>query len=95
MTKNGFVDSSRRIRSLHRQQDEVFTSQNRPAQSKTGLLATLNKASFAGSLPAISVNDQKSKPSTTAALTSVLSVTTNLDEKERDHDKQMRLIEVF
>jgi len=76
MTKNGFVDSSRRVRSLHRQQDDITPT------SRSGLFSSVNKST------------KKPKTSESLELPSVISISTNLETKKKEHDKQMRLIEV-
>ena len=94
MTKSGFVDSSRRVRSLHRQQDDLLVSPHRTSPSRGGLLAALNKSSFSSAALPIPVLDRKSKSFHGTEQPSVISISTNLETKEREHDKQMRLIEV-
>lgn len=94
MTKSGFVDSSRRIRSLQRQQDDLLV-QHRTSPARGGLLAALNKSQFpSSSVPTMTMLEKKSKSFVGHELPSVISISTNLDTKQREHDKQMRLIEV-
>ncbi len=92
MTKGGYVDSSRRVRSLHRQQDGLHASQQ--TSSRNGLLAAINKSSLSSSAPAPTTTSRKLKPSTVTELPSVISVSTNLENRKKEYDKQMRLIEV-
>jgi hypothetical protein len=82
MTKNGYVNSSRRIRSLHRQQDDRFITQQG---------TKLTKSSLSSSLPMI---DKKSKSYDEHGLPSVITISTNLDVKQQEYDKHMRLVEV-
>lgn len=91
MTKGGYVDSSRRVRSLHRQQDDLLTTQNQPSSSRHGLLAAINKSSLSSSAPAATVSPRKLNGN---ELPSVISISTNLENKKKEYDKQMRLIEV-
>jgi hypothetical protein len=92
MTKSGYVDSSRRIRSLHRQQDDLLAPQYPTSLSKGGLLASINKSSL--SVPA-TTTPRKLKPFVGNDLPSVISISTNLENKNKEYDKQMRLIEVY
>ena len=86
MTKNGYIDSSRRIRSLHRQQDDMLVLATHPARG--GLLAPINKSSLSSS-PATA---KKSKP--IAESPSAIAISANLESKKKEHEKHMRLIEV-
>lgn len=92
MTKGGYVDSSRRIRSLHRQQDGLHTSQQ--ASSRNGLLAAINKSSLSSSAPSSTTTSRIIKPSSVPDLPSVISVSNSLENRKKEYDKQMRLIEV-
>ena len=85
MTKTGYIDSTRRIRSLHRQQDDMLVLATHPARG--GLLAPINKASL--SSPVIA-----KKPKPTHESPSAISISTNLESKKKEHEKHMRLIEV-
>ncbi|CAF1020678.1 unnamed protein product [Rotaria sp. Silwood1] len=91
MTKGGYVDSSRRIRSLHRQQDDFQISKHQTSPSRGGLLASINKSSL--SAPAIGTTSRKYKTSDENELPSSLSLATILENKKKEYDKQMKLIE--
>ncbi|CAF1224605.1 unnamed protein product [Rotaria sordida] len=95
MTKAGYVDSSRRVRSLHRQQDDLLQSQHQTSPSRGGLLASINKSPLSSSAPPppLSTTPKKLKQSTGNELPSVISISKNLENKKKEHDKQMRLIE--
>ena len=86
MTKNGYIDSSRRIRSLHRQQDDMLVLATHPARG--GLLAPINKSSLSSS----PTTAKKSKP--IAESPSAIAISANLESKKKEHEKHMRLIEV-
>jgi hypothetical protein len=88
MTKSGYVDSSRRVRSLHRQQEDL------PSPMRGGLLASINKSSLFSSSAPPPTTSRKLKQSSGTELPSVISISTNLENKQREYDKQMRLIEV-
>jgi hypothetical protein len=90
MTKGGYVDSSRRIRSLHRQQDDLLLPQHQTSSTRGGLLAAINKSSLSSSAPA-TITPRKFKQG--IELPSVISISTNLENKKKEYDKQMRLIE--
>jgi hypothetical protein len=92
MTKGGYVDSSRRVRSLHRQQDDLQLPKHRTSPSRVGLLASLNKSSL--SAPATITTSRKLKASNRNDLSSSVSSSTNLQNKIREYDKQMSIIEV-
>jgi hypothetical protein len=93
MTKGGYVDSSRRIRSLHRQQDDLQSPKQRKSPSRSGLLASINKPS--SSAPAaITISRRRSKTFDGNELSSSRSSSTNLENKIREYDKQMKVIEV-
>ncbi len=95
MTKGGYVDSTRRVRSLHRQQDDFFLPQHQTKSSRGGLLASINKSTLSSSAPPpITTTPRKLKQSTGNELPSVISISTNLENKQKEYDKQMRLIEV-
>lgn len=89
MTKGGYVDSSRRVRSLHRQQDDLQSSKHHTSSSRNGLLASINKSSFSAPIPT-TTNSKKGKVDSSTSL----SNSTNLENKIREYDKQMRTIEV-
>ncbi|CAF1093379.1 unnamed protein product [Rotaria sordida] len=91
MTKGGYVDSSRRIRSLHRQQDGFQIPKRQTPPSRTGLLASINKSSL--SAPAIGTTPRKLKTSDENELLSPLSLSANPENKKKEYDKQMKLIE--
>ncbi|CAF3746005.1 unnamed protein product [Rotaria sp. Silwood1] len=94
MTKAGYVDSSRRVRSLHRQQDDLLLSQHQTSPSRGGLLASISKSPLSSSAPLPrSTTPKKLKQSTGNELPSVISITKNLENKKKEYDKQMRLIE--
>jgi hypothetical protein len=95
MTKGGYVDSSRRVRSLHRQQDDQFVPQHQTSPSRGGLLAAINKSSLSPSSAPPTTITRRLKFSSGVELPSVISIPTNLDNKNKEHDKQMRLIEVY
>jgi hypothetical protein len=93
MTKGGYVDSSRRIRSLHRQQDDLqYPKHQSTSSSRIGLLASINKSSL--SAPATTSPSRKLKASNGNELSTSVSTSANLENKRREYDKQMRLIEV-
>ena len=79
MTKDGYVDSSRRVRSLQRQQDEPSVPLRINASTTTNKAASTPK---------------KPKQEAENELPSVISISTNIEQKGKEHDKQMRLIEV-
>ena len=89
MTKGGYVDSSRRVRSLHRQQDDLLASQH---PTRGGLLASINKSTLSSSAPPLA--QRKFKSPNGNELPSVIAISTNLENKKKEYDKQMRLIEV-
>ena len=92
MTKGGYVDSSRRVRSLHRQQDDLHQS----SPLRGGLLAAINKSSLSSSsAPAATSPRKLLKLTNENELPSVISISKNLEHKQKEHDKQMRLIEVY
>lgn len=92
MSNKGYVDSTRRIRSLHRQQDDLHISPHHLSPSRGGLLAAINKSSLSSSAPPIpSSTPRKLRSSSDNDLT---SISANLENKKRDYEKQMRLIEV-
>jgi hypothetical protein len=90
MAKGGYVDSSRRVRSLHRQQDDLQYPKHQTSSSRVGLLASINKSSL--SAPATTTPSRKLKASN--GNESSMSSSVNLESKKREYDKQMRLIEV-
>jgi hypothetical protein len=92
MTKGGYVDSSRRVRSLHRQQDDLQLPKHHTSPSRGGLLASINKSS--SSAPPTTTISRKVKTSDRNGLSSSLSSSGNLENKIREYDKQMRIIEV-
>jgi hypothetical protein len=89
MTKGGYVDSTRRVRSLHRQQDDFLLPQHQTKSTRGGLLTSINKSTLSSSAP-----PRKLKQFTGNELPSVISISTNLENKNKEYDKQMRLIEV-
>ena len=92
MSNKGYVDSSRRIRSLHRQQDDLHISPHHLSPSRGGLLAAINKSPLSLSAPpATTPTPRKLKASSENDLT---SISANLENKKKDYEKQMRLIEV-
>jgi hypothetical protein len=94
MSKGGYVDSSRRVRSLHRQQDDLHVLQHQTSPLRGGLLAAINKSSLSASSAPPTTTPRKLKLSTENELPSVISIANNLENKKKEHDKQMRLIEV-
>lgn len=92
MTKGGYVDSSRRIRSLHREQDDLQLSKHHT--SRGGLLASINKSSLSAPLPSTSTRKGKALDKNKLTSSSSLSNSANLENKIREYDKQMRVIEV-
>ena len=94
MTKSGYVDSSRRVRSLHRRQDNLIISKNKNLPSRSGLLAPLKKLSLLSSSAPSTTTPGKLTESTTNELPSVISVSKNLENKEKEYDQHLRLIEV-
>jgi hypothetical protein len=93
MTKGGYVDSSRRVRSLNRQQNDLLASQNQ-TPTRGGLLAAINKSSLSSSAPLPTITSKKPKLPNVTEFPSVISISTNLEMKKKEYDKQMRLIEV-
>ncbi|CAF2848226.1 unnamed protein product [Rotaria sp. Silwood2] len=91
MTKGGYVDSSRRIRTLHRQQDDFQIPKYQTSPSRSGLLASINKSSL--STPTIGTTSRKLKTSDENELASSLALSTNLENKKKEYEKQMKLIE--
>jgi hypothetical protein len=92
MSNKGYVDSTRRIRSLHRQQDDLHISPHHLSPSRVGLLAAINKSSLSLSAPPIaSTTPRKLRASSDNDLT---AISANLESKKRDYEKQMRVIEV-
>jgi len=94
MTKGGYVDSTRRVRSLHRQQDDFLLPQHQTKSSRGGLLTSINKSTLSSSSAPPITTPRKLKQLTGNELPSVISISTNLDNKQKEYDKQMRLIEV-
>jgi hypothetical protein len=89
MSKGGYVDSSRRVRSLQRQQEE---SQGQPSQNsllRNSLPATIQKSSSTSTAA-----PKKPKQAAGVQLPSVIAISTDIESKEREYDKQMRMIEV-
>ncbi|CAF1582502.1 unnamed protein product [Rotaria magnacalcarata] len=84
-TKGGYVDASRHIRSLHRQQEDFQSS-----PSRSGILASINKSLLpappVGSIPRKIKVPEENEPTT-------LSNLANLENKKKEYDKQMKLIE--
>ncbi|UJR21744.1 hypothetical protein I4U23_024819 [Adineta vaga] len=76
MTNGGYVDSSRRVRSLQRQQNETNSSSKNTSPDK-----------------ATSSVSKKGKQTTEKELPSVIAISTDIESKEKEYDKQMRLIE--
>ena len=95
MTKGGYVDSSRRVRSLHRQQDDLLIGQHQTSSMRGGLLAAINKSTLSSSSAPPPMTSRKFKSPTGTELPSVISISTNLENKKKEYDKQMRLIEVW
>lgn len=96
MSKKGYVDSSRRVHSLHRQQDKIDSTSHRPTPSRGGgLLAAINKsASSSSSAPPIT---SKKTPRRLKPLNDDVDLSTikaNSENKKKEYEKQMRLIEV-
>ncbi|CAF0822646.1 unnamed protein product [Didymodactylos carnosus] len=88
MTKGGYVDSSRRIRSLHRQQDDPISSSAGVGGSKLpGLLASFGKHATSRSA------DISPRQRLKTDGQSVIAISANLENKKKEFDKQMRLIE--
>lgn len=85
-TKEGFIDSSRRVRSLQRQQDDLQSSKH-ISPLRGGLLASITKSS--SSAPAMTIQTRRPKKPDNQELTPA-----NLENKKREYEKQMRLIEV-
>lgn len=94
MTKGGYVDSTRRVRSLHRQQDDLLLSQQQSSPSRGGLLASLSKSALTSSSAPTTTQKKPKQTPTGNELPSVISITKNLETKKKEYDKQMRLIEV-
>jgi hypothetical protein len=88
MTKAGYVDSNRRVRSLQRQQDDLPLQQHSTLSLRSSL-PTIGKPSSLSATPL-----RKLKQPIGNELPSVISISTNIDNKEKEYDKQMRLIEV-
>ncbi|CAF3438886.1 unnamed protein product [Rotaria socialis] len=84
-TKGGYVDASRNIRSLHRQQEDFQSS-----PSRSGILASINKSSL--SAPPIGSTPRKIKAPEENEL-AALSNLVNLENKKKEYDKQMKLVE--
>ncbi|CAF3383362.1 unnamed protein product [Rotaria socialis] len=93
MTKGGYVDSSRRVRSLHRQQDDSILSQHPTAPSRGGLLAAINKSQISSASAPPITTQKKVKQPTGNELPSVIAISKSLENKKKEYDKQMRLIE--
>ena len=93
MTQGGYVDSSRRVRSLHRQQNDLLTTQHSTSSMRGGLLAAINKSTLSSS-SAPPPTTRKFKLPTGNELPSVISISNNLENKQKEYDKHMRLIEV-
>jgi hypothetical protein len=87
MSKGGYVDSSRRVRSLHRQQDDLQISKHRASPTRGGLLASINKSSR--SAPVVTTTPIKRK-----GFDKNVSSSANLEHKIKEYDKTMRVIEV-
>ena len=89
-SKQGFVDSSRRIRSLHRQQEQLYGSQTQTPGSRGGILAEIKKSSS----PALAAGVQTPGRSHLSKEKDAALISANLESKRKDYEKQMRLIEV-
>ncbi|CAF1682823.1 unnamed protein product, partial [Adineta ricciae] len=86
MTKGGYVDSSRRIRSLYRQQEGTQLSKHDASSTGNLLLPSLGKST--SSAPT-TTGPRKSKG---FDLSNSLSTSTNLKNQAKEFEKQMRLI---
>jgi len=91
MTKTGYVDSNRRVRSLQRQQDDLPVHQHSTLSLRSSL-PTIGKSSSLSAPPKAPL--KKLKLPIGNELPSVISISTNIENKEKEYDKQMRLIEV-
>jgi hypothetical protein len=94
MSKGGYVDSTRRIRSLHRQQDDPQLPKYQTSLSKGGLLASINKSSLSSSAPPHTTIPRRLKPFNESEPSSSISPSIKFETKIKDYDKQMRVIEV-
>lgn len=88
MTKGGYVDSSRRIHSLYRQQEGTQLSKHDASSTGNLLLPSLGK-----SAPAAHTTTEPRK-SKGFELSNSLSTSTNLKNQAKEFEKQMRLIKV-
>ncbi|CAF1305255.1 unnamed protein product [Adineta steineri] len=89
MTKGGYVDSSRRIRSLYRQQGDLQTLKN-DTSAENNLLPSLGKPSK--SAPPATTNTKKLKPLHGDELSSFESISEYHKNKAKEHDRQMKQI---
>lgn len=89
--QDGFVDSTRRVRALNRQQDQLFVSRSVKTPTRSGLLAGINRVASPSTLPTTHNNSKFSsnQENETGQNSNILEI------KRKDYDKQMRLIEVF
>ncbi|UJR27696.1 hypothetical protein I4U23_008973 [Adineta vaga] len=93
MTKGGYVDSSRRIRSLYRQQDGLQLAKHDSSTIGNPLLPSLGKSSSSPStLPTITTKSQKVKGSDRNDLSSSISTSANLKNQAKRFEKEMRLV---
>ena len=83
------MDSSRRVRSLQRQQEESSGQQQQTSSLRNSLPASIQKSSSTSA-----ATPKKSKEAAVVHLPSVIAISTDIESKEREYDKQMRLIEV-
>ncbi|CAF1161642.1 unnamed protein product [Adineta steineri] len=89
MTKGGYLDSNRRVRSLERQQNDSNVPQNQNSSLRNSLPASINKSS---STPTLKPS-KKSKQPSEIELPSIISVSTNIEHNQKEYDRQLRLIE--
>jgi len=92
MTKGGYVDSSRRIRSLYRQQDDLKLLKFDSSPTRSNLLPSIGKSS--SSAPATTAASRKIKAFDGSEFPSSVSMSANPQNKKKEFDKQMRLIKV-
>jgi hypothetical protein len=78
MTNKGYVDSSRRIHSLQRQQDSLLTREHRTAPLNNDHSGTTNRKTL------LSSSNDSDRP----------MVKDTDEHRKKEYDKQMRLIEV-
>lgn len=92
MTKGGYVDSSRRIRSLYRQQDGSPLAKHDSSKGNL-LLPSLGKSSSSAP-PTTTPSTRKNRAADGTELSPAVSTSNELKKQAKEFEKQMRLIKV-